>query len=172
MVALQIDAITEVSVELEERLERAENDRDCGGLEPQAIALYRCLIAFDTYQGAGRGSRASRRLMDAFLSQPEPILSDEQAVQVDLHLAGVLDLCASCLADAVKVGALSPGDAKQRSTLVLASLHGLSHFRKRDRIQPDQLSAAALGRGLFEALFLGFGALPKHLGPAMERLGG
>jgi hypothetical protein len=39
-----------------------------------------------------------------------------------------------------------------------AALHGLDHFRKRDRIQPVELRVAALELELYRGLLLGWGA--------------
>jgi len=41
----------------------------------------------------------------------------------------------------VAAGTLAPGDTRLRTLAVWAAVHGVTHFRKRDRILPANLAA-------------------------------
>ncbi len=109
--------------------------------------------------------------MDAFLSAPNPTLSDEDARTIDAYLAPVLGECAQHLDVAAKVGAITPGDALARTHVLWAAVHGLDHFRKRDRIQPSALRVEALEHNLLRATLIGWGASPRTVDEALGRLG-
>jgi AcrR family transcriptional regulator len=160
MVALQVEAIGEIEDELLGRLAAFDQERRAS-TGVRVDALKRCVLAFDVYACGGEEGATREGLIDAFLSQPKPFLSVVQAQEVNQRLSRVLALCVRVLDQAVEVGALMPGDNEQRSHLLWASLHGVGQFKKRDRIQPENLRAHALKRALYLSAFQGFGA-PKE----------
>ena len=155
IVELQVEAMGEIEDALMGKLEAFETAAR-NATDESVLALHRCFVAFDVY--AEGGGESGRGLIDACLSQPKPFLSVAQAQEVNQRLSRVLGLCVRTLDEAVRLNALEEGDNVQRTHLLWASLHGLGHFRKRDRIQPAELQANALKSALYGTLFRGFGA--------------
>ena len=153
VVALQLRAIRVYG----ERVRHALEWRATEPMTPADIAVQRLRRGWQAWIDAAAEIPAEHGLIDAFLSAPRPMLTEAQAQLVDRHLEPVLTLLDSAHDDAVKAGALAPGDARQRTYLIWAALHGLDHFRKLDRIQPQSLQTSTLVTAMFEALLTGFG---------------
>lgn len=135
-----------------------------------ATALARVLVAFGYFAQHEASSPAEHRLLDLFLSAPDPILSSEQARTVDIALGGILEICSGTLRSARVFGALSDGNDLIRTHLLWAGFHGLGHFQKRDRILPPALHASALRPAMTDALLHGFGATPESINEAQRLL--
>jgi hypothetical protein len=90
-------------------------------------------------------------------------------VRVNAALAPLLELVGSLLHECELAGALAPGEAPVRTRLLWASLHGLGHFRKRDRGEPPANRVDALVPELLRTLLLGWGAPPKAVGALLPR---
>ena len=82
----------------------------------------------------------------------------------------LLDVLRTLLEDAAAHGALSAGDAMVRTHLLWATLHGLDHFRKRDRIQPEALKTQALEIAAYRVTLRGWGAPESDLECALQLL--
>ncbi len=167
-VALQqraIDAFAEA-----QRLAVDRVDGQACGASEAVTALTRAAAAFHAYLEAAEEAPTQHALVDAFLSAPAPTLSDDQARAVDSHLGPVLGTCAEALEAAARVGALTDGDSLVRTHVLWAALHGLGHFRKRDRIQPTALRVDALARTLLRTMFVGWGGPPDDVDEALDRL--
>jgi AcrR family transcriptional regulator len=156
LVALQERAIRHYATHLNAAIEAASIRS--ATLPPDAAALANVIVAFGQYLRHAHESPAEHRMIDAFLSAPQPILSDTGARAVAEVLSSVEAMCARTLDAAVAAGALSAADSRRRTHLLWAALHGLDHFRKRDRIQPETLRVGQLQRDLFSAMLAGFGA--------------
>lgn len=109
------------------------------------------------------------RLLDELLSAPEAVHGDGAARALEAHLAPALALVAAALDDARAAGALAPGDARLRTRALWSALHGVSHLRKRDRLEAAELKAAAVERALLEALLVGFGATSASARATLRR---
>ena len=156
VVALQIRAISVYEARVREAL---------GTLHPapehtpeEAIQCLRRV--WRTWIDAAAEIPAEHRLIDAFLSAPNPVLTDQQALAVNDRLETVLGLLDRVHDMAVAAGALTQGSARERTYLIWAALHGLGHFRKRDRIQPEALRTTRLFDQMFFVLLRGFGLDP------------
>lgn len=138
-----------------------------------ALALARVMVAFGAYLEHAERSPRAHRLVDAFLSFPEAILSDDEARSVgERLLAPILGAFADLLGEAVAAGALEPGDDAQRTRLAWAYVHGLDHFRKLDRLNPEPLRLKALLPLARTGLLRGFGARVDELAEAERLLDG
>jgi AcrR family transcriptional regulator len=169
LVGLQEMAIADFHGFLLERLRRC--DKSLASTPPRVRALGRIMVAFGAYLEHGESSPRPHRLVDAFLSFPEAILSDGEARAVgDRLLAPILDAFAGLLAAAVAEGALDPGDDAQRTRLAWAWVHGLDHFHKLDRINPDALRLKALLPLACAAFLRGLGARPEDVAAAQRLL--
>ncbi len=165
LVALQLQAIAAYEAELRRAL--ADAAPLLAARTPDVAVLQRILIVFGHYLEHAVQRPAHHRLIDAFVSAPYAVLSDEHARAVDAQLSGVLELCCGVLMDAASQGVLSPGDPLQRTYVLWTALHGLDHFRKCDRIQPSRLQVAAVAQALFRSVLLGFGAPAPFLDQAL-----
>jgi AcrR family transcriptional regulator len=121
-------------------------------------ALARVWAAFLYYLAHRRAFESEHFLLDAFLSEPDPVLRDEDAVAINTQVTAILDRCGRTLSAAADVEAIAAGDESVRTHLVWAALHGLLHFEKRDRVQPEHLHAHVLVDPLLSSLLIGFGA--------------
>ncbi|MCP4503111.1 MAG: hypothetical protein GY822_24505 [Deltaproteobacteria bacterium] len=93
------------------------------------------------------------------MSEPRGVLNDAQLADINQSIAPIIKTCADLLDDAVKGGVLQAGDNLQRIHLVWGSVHGLLHFKKRDRANPAaNLRSDALLKSFFQTLFSAWGA--------------
>jgi len=145
VVALQLKAIDVYEARVRDALERQEP------------AVHRLRRAWRTWVDAAVDIPAEHRLIDAFLSAPNPVLTEIQAIAVNERLESVLTMLDHAHDDAVAAGDLQPGPARERTYLIWAALHGLGHFRKRDRIQPEALRTNRLFEQMLLGLLRGFG---------------
>ncbi len=156
LVALQEQAIDGYEADLEASLTAV--------VDP----LERVLIAFGQYARHAEERPARHRLIDTFLSAPTPLLSDERAWYINTMLDRLIRRCAGVLEEAENAGLIEPGDNTQRTVVLWGALHGLDHFRKRDRIQPSPLQSRALVPAFLESILRGFGASPQKIHDAKQ----
>ena len=143
VVGLQELAIADFHAFMQGRL--AAHEPRMAGVPADTRALARLLVAFGSYLEHAEHSPRPHRLVDTFLSFPEAVLSDVEARSIGERLIEpVLTTFVSLLAEAARAGAIDPGDDLQRTHLAWAFVHGLDHFRKRDRIMPETLQVKAL----------------------------
>ena len=132
--------------------------------------LREAVAPFWFYVAQSQREPETARLFDAFLSAAEPILPLEDALSVEPTLEAILQRCDARLHAAAEAGALSPGDARERTLVLWGSLHGIGHFRHRQRFQPSAYAVEALARTLITTLLVGWGADPaeaaRATGPA------
>jgi AcrR family transcriptional regulator len=170
LVGLQKEAIRLFhEAQLADLAEAAEQARETG-LPAEAETLFLVLVGTTAYLDDARRAPRRHRLLDTMLSTLGPVLTDVEALEVAETLEPVLRECGLHLEEAVTVGALRPGDSAQRTHVLWAFLHGLDHFRKRDRIQPPPLQVRALLRLSLQTLLLGWGAEEPHVGAALDLL--
>lgn len=165
--ALQEQAIAALADDLTAALAGA---RDPRRLSPSAAALLPLGVVCATYLTDAERAPARHHLIDASLSSPVPLLTDEQARGVDQRLAPLLGACAELIEAAVQAGALNPGDPRVRTHVLWAALHGLDQFRKRDRIQPPELRVRELAGALLQTTLVGWGAEPAAVAEMLARI--
>ena len=110
------------------------------------------------------------RLLDAFLSAQQALLSEESAKAADAALVPLVETVARELQAAATARVVEAGDPVQRTYILWAALHGLDHFRKRDRILPPNLRVGALVPATLGALARGWGATERHASAAVDLL--
>jgi len=146
---------------------RVEEHQVPAGTAPRVALLSRLMLVITAYVDHAGVSREMHRLVDHFLSTPDAILSDQHARAITDRVVGpILELVSGLLERAVVEGALAPGDAQQRTHLAWACMHGLDHFRKRDRINPPALQLKALLPVAVRTLMSGWGAASADLDAA------
>jgi AcrR family transcriptional regulator len=139
-------------------------------LHPHAASLFSALVSITSYLRFERRDPERHRLFDAFLSASEALLPDAAAQEVDAAVRPLIASIAARLDDAADCGALGPSDGVQRTYVVWAAMHGLDHFRKRDRIMPTQLRVSALREQTLLALFAGWGGDRDRFAEAYAQL--
>lgn len=139
---------------------------------PHARVLARIMIAFGSYIEHAEVSPRPHRLVDAFLSFPEAVLSDAEARSIgERLLSPILGAFSGLLGEAVASGTIDAGDDNQRTQLAWAFVHGLDHFRKLDRINPATLHLRSLLPLARASLLRGFGAKAEHIAEADKLVG-
>lgn len=152
VVALQLRAI--------ERLESALHTSLAQEPDPGLGAVAVCAR---TWRDFGDQEPALFRLIDQMLSAPDRLLDDAEAARVQQALDGVLGAVVTAIDAAQEQGALDPGNARLRTMVLWAALHGADHFRKRDgRVAPAHSSARVASQALRD-LLRGWGASPEAI---------
>lgn len=168
LVALQARAIGELEQEVHAEVERAEARLRSRPPRGRREGLLRLLLAaLRPLLDGHRRKPARHRLIDELLSNPEPVLSPAELAEVNAALAPLILAVRHRLDACTAASALSPGDGPLRTRVLWAALHGVDHFRKRDRGEPLTLRTAAVGAALVRALLIGFGARPADLDAAL-----
>ncbi len=165
---LQVRAVRRLAAFQQERLATASARLD--GADETVAALARVWVVFTTWMAFAEAEPVLFRLVDSSLSDPDPVLSDALATEVEAATRSVLAPCAELIEHAVGARALDEGDSLLRTTTLWAGLHGISHFRKRDRLVPDSLHAARLEQSLLRGCLVGWGASPQTLEEAVGTL--
>lgn len=119
-------------------------------------ALHRLRVGALAFLEFGTSSPAAFGLIDAVLSDPRSLLSDTEAQRVQELLDDILGRFAVLFDQAVSLGVLRPGDARMRTHVLWAALHGASHFRKRDPRQPDSLASRRVAEEALSTLLRGW----------------
>lgn len=156
--ALQRRAIATVAEDQAQDVESARTLFARAGEPPGVVALAAALVGATVMLRHATRRPEEHRLLDAFLTSPDPVLSDEGALASEAVLGPLIKLVTDELEAAAADGILERGDSAQRTHLMWASLHGLDHFRKRDRILPESLRVSALVPATLIALTRGWGA--------------
>lgn len=163
--ALQTQALESLFAELERDLAalgEAPLDPD-----PRVDALVRLLVSLRGPLESAERAPARHRLIDEMLSTPVIVLHDAEA---SVGLQPILAAVCARFDAAVLAGALAPGDGLVRTHVIWASIHGLDHLRKRDRLQADPaLKTRSLATELLRALLCGWGADAELLSAALVR---
>lgn len=166
VVGLQEMAIADFREFLDRRL-AAQAEAFPEDVSPRVAALAKIMSAVAAYVDHADGSPQPHRLVDLFLSTPDAVLSDEDARAVGQRvIMPILEIVGGLLALAVQVGALAPGHVEQRTHLAWAFVHGLDHFRKRDRLNGEHLQVQVLLPLAVRTLLAGFGAQTADLDQA------
>ena len=165
IVALENRAIQSFSEWVRTELEAVNTA--IASLRPQPsdanAALIRLIAGFEAYLKDAEAEPARHRLLDIFLSVPAPILSDEDAIAVNETLRPVIEYYSGLIEGAVKAGVLEAGDAAQRTYVIWAGVHGLDHFRNRDRILPENLQTKHIFVQFVTSTLRGWGAKPDQV---------
>jgi AcrR family transcriptional regulator len=168
LLALQAGAIASLHAELAAVLQRSRAAAPRGADADSATAALRHLVQALAFVWADHSANPPRhRLIDELLSAPAPLLDDARLEEANALAAPLLELVGTLFAEAVRAGALDAGDPQARTRLAWAALHGLGHFRKRDRVETRALRTDALFRDLLATLLAGWGAKPKKVAKAL-----
>lgn len=150
-----------------ERVERERRERLDGAGELDSIpltaseGLLRLVVVCNVYVAFAQSRRAEYGLISTLIGDPREVLATDAAapivrslIRLQLMLTGVID-------DAVRAGALAPGDARERGVVLWSAMQGVLQLRKLGRFgvagfELDRLVPIAL-----RTLMIGWGADPK-----------
>jgi AcrR family transcriptional regulator len=121
-------------------------------------ALARVVVAAGAWTAFAAADPPLHALLDEALSAPDPVLAEPAARKVAEAVSRALKPLESALNEAVRSGQLAPGDAALRARALWAAMHGVGHFKKRDRLEPLSLASARVENELIDALLRGWGA--------------
>jgi AcrR family transcriptional regulator len=134
---------------------------------PPLVRLYRILGAFIHMPEA---LPAQHRLIDELLSAPDPKLADADALAFEPDLAAVLGIVAQALDACAEAKILDAGDATIRTHQLWATLHGLGHMKKRDRLVGPKVRAAKITGATLRDLCTAWGATDAAITEAERAL--
>jgi AcrR family transcriptional regulator len=163
--ALQERALFELGEDLQ-ALSAATRGRAEGA--PARVMLLAQLIAVaDGFFAQSQKHPARFRLIDEIMSKPVPVYSDDDAKLLEGSVQPIL-MQVGALAAAW--GTLQPDRGAEAAALPMVlwgSLHGVSHFIKRDRLLPaDAPHSHHIAASLLHTLLLGLGASVAELSEA------
>lgn len=125
--------------------------------------LLRLLVCALAYVELAKRRQSEFGLISTLIGDPREFLKTEAAAPLVPMLIRLQLTLASALEDAVKAGALAPGDSRDRAVILWAGVQGVSQLRKLGRfgvagVELDRLVPIAL-----ETLLLGWGAEREQL---------
>lgn len=138
-------------------------------LEPEDAALLRLLVGLAGYEVFAERRPEQFRLLSGWLGQPsEPGLGSVSALLTPSllgptrHLRGLFESAAA-------VGALAPGDARRRTVLAWAALHGALQMRRLSGLGIPEFGPTPLGPAMLESLLAAWGADPERTAELQRR---
>lgn len=142
-------------------------------LPPAAPALARVLVLVRAYRAFARREPRRFGLLSITLADPRVLLAQAaDADPVALEMVAGLQALANALDGAAEEGALSPGDATERTLCLFALLQGVSLFQKQARYAPDALDVERLALAGSRSLLVGWGADAAALAATDQFLSG
>ena len=170
LAALQQRALGTVAEDQARDVETARTLFARGGEPAGVVALAAALVGATVVLRHATRRPEEHRLLDVFLTSPEPVFSDETAKSGESAIQPLVKLVADEIDAAASDGTLEHGDSAQRTHVLWAALHGLDHFRKRDRLLPQSLRIGQLVPATLVALARGWGATPAKANRAAALL--
>ncbi len=153
-----IDRITASYLQL-----RPAIDERVADLDPSVAALAH-LLGFARFSiESVRTLPQEQRLLQQLVFDAEDVVPTEEGARVLPTVLRLLDLARERFAVAETTGALSPGDAMERTVILAASLNGVLQVSKLARWDADLLDGSRLARRLVDDLLTGMGADPSLL---------
>lgn len=167
--ALQVTALEELGRDLDGAAHAAAA-RAVGA--PASVAAVVPIVAIaDTFFALPRLHPARFRLIDEILSKPVPVYDDDDARILESTVRPILVNVGSLVRTLAVTNGRSDADADAESfPLVLwGSLHGITHFIKRDRLSlPGTSQSGDVAGSLVRLLLLGLGTTPTNLALAID----
>lgn len=134
--------------------------------DPTFTALVELLCLMQAYIEDAWKASARHRLIFEFMSSYDPALSDEDALQGEGAVSRILELVTQSLSSILPQGSTEE-ELAQATLVVWAVVHGLDHFRKRDRLLPEHLHVTSLLPIAQENMLKGWNVAPELIQKAM-----
>jgi hypothetical protein len=103
------------------------------------------------------------RLISGLMSNPEPLLDNEDAVQVVAHMMDTLTVVREAVDSARAQGVFNEGGAHERALILWAALRGVAETKKLDREEFGMFQEARLFELTLKALLCGWGGRPENI---------
>lgn len=120
--------------------------------------LLRLVVVCHVYVAFAQSRRAEYGLISTLIGDPREVLATDAAapivrslIRLQLMLTGVID-------DAVRSGALAPGDARERSVILWSAMQGVLQLRKLGRFGVAGVALDRLVPIALRTLLIGWGA--------------
>jgi AcrR family transcriptional regulator len=167
LVALLHRIMDAVGEDMSAGLEQVEAERrEQLGAEIEAISLtpreglLRLVVVCNVYVMFAQRRRAEYGLISTLIGDPREVLATEAAAPIVRSLIRLQLMLTSVIDDAVRAGALVPGDARERGVVLWSAMQGVLQLRKLGRfgvagVELDRLVPIAL-----RTLMVGWGADP------------
>jgi AcrR family transcriptional regulator len=120
--------------------------------------LLRLIVVSHVYVAFAQSRRAEYGLISTLIGDPREVLATEAATPIVRSLIRLQLMLTAVIDDAVRSGALAPGDARERSVILWSAMQGVLQLRKLGRfgvagVELDRLVPIAL-----RTLMIGWGA--------------
>ena len=116
-----------------------------------------CIVSYaNSLNAFAEAYPVEHSLLDGALSNPVALLDDTEAIAVDRILRDALHPIAAAFKRAEERGIISEGNPWQRTYAIWAAMHGVGHFKKRDRFLPEHLHAKVIRKLLIDSLIHGW----------------
>ncbi len=140
---------------------------DGGDVSERVIILAQLVAVADGFFGQARLNPARFRLIDEIMSKPVPVYSDDDAKLLEGSVQPILQQVATLAAAWATLQPDRGAEARALPMVLWGSLHGVSHFIKRDRLLADDAPQSRhIAASLLRTLLLGLGASDAELGAA------
>ncbi|MFW5877088.1 MAG: helix-turn-helix domain-containing protein [Myxococcota bacterium] len=159
--AMQAEVVCGVEGELartDAALERSRAARSSEG-----TALARVVASARVYQALARRRPEQFGLLTMTLGDPRELVRLEEGAAVVPALLRLFDVIVDRFTAAATAGALEPGDARRRSLVMWASLHGVLQLRKLERFEVAAVATGALVDDWVGVMLRGWGAAEEHV---------
>jgi AcrR family transcriptional regulator len=120
--------------------------------------LLRLVVVGNVYVAFAQSRRAEYGLISTLIGDPREVLATEAATPIVRSLIRLQLMLTAIIDDAVRAGALAPGDARERGVILWSAMQGVLQLRKLGRfgvagVELDRLVPIAL-----RTLMIGWGA--------------
>jgi AcrR family transcriptional regulator len=138
-------------------------ERRLAGRDPKTAAMARIVAASRFWVGAEAMFPREIELCRMLFSTPAEVIAEDEAGPVLSPALTLLEFGSGLLDAASDRGALAPGDAFERATVILAGSTGVLLAGNLGRWDPRVLAAGSFADRMLTHLFLGWGADPQVL---------
>lgn len=161
--AMQMQALDELYETLQRAVVTAQEA--ASAMSARGRALVSLLALSDALLSEPATHPARFRLVDELLSQPDAFFQAQEAETIESALGPLLRLAAE-LTQAFASDSpnpLSDNEIERFPYVLWASIHGVTHFAKRDRLVPLPLRSRLVAGSQLRLLLLGLGAEEREL---------
>jgi AcrR family transcriptional regulator len=164
LVAVLHRVMDRIGEDMSAGLEWVERERVAGGGSVGASAgLLPLVVVCNVYVGFAQNRRAEYGLISTLIGDPREVLATEAATPIVRSLIRLQLMLTAVIDDAVRSGALAPGDARERGVILWSAMQGVLQLRKLGRfgvagVELDRLVPIAL-----RTLLIGWGADAQHI---------
>ncbi len=166
--ALQRKAIADLHDHF--RAELAERAASVASAAAPTRHLAALLAAADIYLCLPSTRPRSWHLVARLLGDPRPLISDEESLRTAPALAALLGDVRDLFVAAAAEGALTEGDARERTLVFWSVCHGALCMEKVRRIAPDLPTARQVGLAGVKKILQAEGASPARLAASLRAL--